>query len=107
MGDTYVQVTERQVRLVSAHGDQACVSTWDAPEGALITSVAANETQVLVATGKGSLVYLEVDGGAQTLTQQGAADMGAEVACLDLTPLAAGKGGAWKEGGGGGGEGGG
>ena len=41
--------------------------------------------QVLVATGQGNLVYLEVEGGK--LKQAAHHKLEVEVACLDLTPI--------------------
>jgi DNA damage-binding protein 1 len=43
-------------------------------------------TQVVLATGEGNLVYLEVRGGA--IEQKGHVKLDAEVSCVDASPLA-------------------
>ncbi|CAI5964736.1 unnamed protein product, partial [Closterium sp. NIES-64] len=82
--DQIVQVTASELRLVNAHTLQQ-VTEWRAPAGASINVATANLSQVLLATGGGTLVYVEV--GEGTLTERTHVTLEHEIACLDVTPI--------------------
>ncbi|CAI5489016.1 unnamed protein product [Closterium sp. Naga37s-1] len=82
--DQIVQVTSSELRLVNAHTLQQ-VTEWRAPAGASINVATANLSQVLLATGGGTLVYVEV--GEGTLTERTHVTLEHEIACLDVTPI--------------------
>ncbi|CAH2078400.1 unnamed protein product [Thlaspi arvense] len=78
-----VQVTSNSVRLVSST-TRALRNKWDAPAGFTINVATANASQVLLATGGGHLVYIEIGDG--TLTEVKHAQLEYEVSCLDINP---------------------
>ncbi|TMW57264.1 hypothetical protein Poli38472_003189 [Pythium oligandrum] len=84
-GDTWLQVTETEMRVVDSHNFSVC-STWSPPTGARITVASGNPTQVVAATSGGTLVYLEVEN--RQLVEKAQVKMDYEIACVDLTPLA-------------------
>lgn len=94
--DHLVQVTSSAVRLVDCSSLQL-VGCWSPPAGSAISVAAGSPTQVVVAVGGGQLVYLEVaaegadggGGGGVELREVARATLGAEVACVDITPLGA------------------
>ncbi|KAJ6751740.1 hypothetical protein OIU85_002189 [Salix viminalis] len=79
-----VQVTSSSVRLVSST-TRELRQEWNAPSGFSINVATANATQVLLATGGGHLVYLEIGDG--TLTQAKHAQLECEISCLDINPI--------------------
>ncbi|KAI5604929.1 hypothetical protein BDE02_01G318600 [Populus trichocarpa] len=79
-----VQVTSSSVRLVSST-TRELRQEWNAPSGYSINVATANATQVLLATGGGHLVYLEIGDG--TLTQAKHAQLECEISCLDINPI--------------------
>jgi DNA damage-binding protein 1 len=58
---------------------------WDAPAGFSVNVATANASQVLLATGGGHLVYLEIGDG--TLTEVKHVLLEYEVSCLDINPI--------------------
>lgn len=82
--DHMVQVTAEGVRLMAAPSG-TLQDEWLPPSGLQINIASASPTQVLVATGQGNLVYLEVERGK--LKQAAHHKLEIEVACLDLTPI--------------------
>eukprot|EP00240_Pyramimonas_obovata_P000173 CAMPEP_0118957844 /NCGR_PEP_ID=MMETSP1169-20130426/62317_1 /TAXON_ID=36882 /ORGANISM="Pyramimonas obovata, Strain CCMP722" /LENGTH=1091 /DNA_ID=CAMNT_0006905945 /DNA_START=129 /DNA_END=3404 /DNA_ORIENTATION=- len=82
--DQLVQVTCGSLRLVSASTRQL-VASWAPPSGFQINIAAANNTQVLLATGGGNLVYLEI--GPGSLTEVKAVQLAQEISCLDINPI--------------------
>ena len=61
-GDMAVQVTSASVRLINATS-LALLSEWKSPAAAQINVAACNQTQVVLATGGGRLVYIEIQAG--------------------------------------------
>ncbi|GJP48061.1 hypothetical protein CLOM_g7334 [Closterium sp. NIES-68] len=82
--DQIVQVTSSELRLVDAHSLQQ-VADWKAPAGVSINVATANLSQVLLATGGGTLVYVEV--GEKSLTEKAHVTLEHEIACLDVSTL--------------------
>eukprot|EP00271_Cylindrocystis_brebissonii_P010251 TRINITY_DN26392_c0_g1_i1.p1 TRINITY_DN26392_c0_g1~~TRINITY_DN26392_c0_g1_i1.p1 ORF type:complete len:1092 (+),score=241.19 TRINITY_DN26392_c0_g1_i1:211-3486(+) len=82
--DQLVQVTSTSLRLINALTLQQ-TSEWRAPEGSAINVAASNASQVLLATGGGSLFYFEIGAGA--LEEKQSVKLEFEVACLDVSPL--------------------
>ncbi|KAK1280307.1 DNA damage-binding protein 1 [Acorus gramineus] len=79
-----VQVTANAVRLVSSSSRQL-LHQWVAPTGFSINVATANATQVLLATGGGKLVYLEIGDGK--LTEVKHVTLEYEISCLDINPI--------------------
>ncbi|XVF45973.1 hypothetical protein PTKIN_Ptkin02bG0250700 [Pterospermum kingtungense] len=79
-----VQVTSSSVRLVSSISRELR-DEWSAPSGYSVNVATANATQVLVATGGGHLVYLEIGDGK--LTEIKHAQLDYEISCLDINPI--------------------
>uniref|UniRef100_A0A2N9H817 Cleavage/polyadenylation specificity factor A subunit N-terminal domain-containing protein n=1 Tax=Fagus sylvatica TaxID=28930 RepID=A0A2N9H817_FAGSY len=79
-----VQVTSSSVRLVSSTSRELR-NEWNAPSGYSINVATANATQVLLATGGGHLVYLEIGDGV--LTEVKHAQLEYEISCLDINPI--------------------
>ena len=79
-----VQVTEKSMRLVSC-SMKTLVKEWSPPGGERITVVAGNPRQILLAVGKSTLVYLRVEKG--DLTEVARAEIGHEIACLNVCVL--------------------
>ncbi|XP_044479397.1 DNA damage-binding protein 1-like [Mangifera indica] len=79
-----VQVTSSSVRLVSSTSRELR-NEWKAPAGYSVNVATANATQVLLATGGGHLVYLEIGDG--TLTEVKHAQLEYEISCLDINPI--------------------
>ncbi|XVE94238.1 hypothetical protein REPUB_Repub01dG0264300 [Reevesia pubescens] len=79
-----VQVTSSNVRLVSSLSRELR-DEWNAPSGYSVNVATANATQVLLATGGGHLVYLEIGDGK--LTQVKHAQLEYEISCLDINPI--------------------
>ncbi|GMI74364.1 damaged DNA binding protein 1A [Hibiscus trionum] len=79
-----VQVTSSSVRLVNSVSREL-LNEWNAPSGYSVNVATANATQVLLATGGGHLVYLEIGDG--TLTEVKHAQLEYEISCLDINPI--------------------
>ncbi|XP_062160376.1 DNA damage-binding protein 1-like isoform X2 [Alnus glutinosa] len=79
-----VQVTSSSVRLVSSTSRELRYE-WNAPSGFSINVATTNATQVLLATGVGHLVYLEIGDGI--LTEVKHAQLEYEISCLDINPI--------------------
>ncbi|KAJ0018028.1 hypothetical protein Pint_11070 [Pistacia integerrima] len=79
-----VEVTSCSVRLVSSTSRELRTE-WKAPAGYSVNVATANATQVLLATGGGHLVYLEI--GEGTLTEVKHAQLEYEISCLDINPI--------------------
>ncbi|CAA7054607.1 unnamed protein product [Microthlaspi erraticum] len=79
-----VQVTSNSVRLVSST-TRELRNKWEAPAGFTVNVATANASQVLLATGGGHLVYLEIGDG--TLTEVKHELLEYEVSCLDINPI--------------------
>ncbi|GLT67385.1 hypothetical protein SLA2020_396990 [Shorea laevis] len=79
-----IQVTSSSVRLVHSMS-RVLQNEWNAPSGYSINVATANATQVLLATGGGHLVYLEIGDGI--LTEVKHAQLEYEVSCLDINPI--------------------
>ncbi|XP_022762657.1 DNA damage-binding protein 1a-like isoform X2 [Durio zibethinus] len=79
-----VQVTSSSVRLVSSTSRELR-HEWNAPSGYSVNVATANATQVLLATGVGHLVYLEIGDGK--LTQVKHAQLEYDISCLDINPI--------------------
>ncbi|KAJ8627269.1 hypothetical protein MRB53_020576 [Persea americana] len=79
-----VQVTASSVRLVSSTSREL-LNEWKAPQGFSVNVATANASQVLLATGGGHLVYLEIGNGL--LTEVKHAKLEYEISCLDINPI--------------------
>ncbi|KAM7270364.1 hypothetical protein ACFE04_029578 [Oxalis oulophora] len=79
-----VQVTSSSVRLVSST-TRELRDEWNAPSEYSINVATANATQVLLATGGGHLVYLEIGDGKLLETKH--AQLEYEISCLDINPI--------------------
>ncbi|KAL9270792.1 DNA damage-binding protein 1-like protein [Drosera capensis] len=79
-----VQVTSSSVRLVSSVSRELR-NEWKAPAGYSINVATANASQILLATGGGHLVYLEVGDGV--LNEAKHAQLEYEISCLYLSPI--------------------
>ncbi|CAN6454562.1 unnamed protein product [Victoria cruziana] len=79
-----VQVTSGCVRLVNSL-TRELVNEWKSPSGFSINVATANATQVLLATGGGHLVYLEVGNG--TIMEVKHMQLEYEISCLDINPI--------------------
>ncbi|CAI0545441.1 unnamed protein product [Linum tenue] len=79
-----VQVTSSSVRLVSST-TRELRNEWNAPSGYSINVATANASQVLLATGGGNLVYLEIGDGV--LTEVKHTQLEYEISCLDINPI--------------------
>ncbi|XAR59373.1 hypothetical protein NMG60_11015195 [Bertholletia excelsa] len=79
-----VQVTSSSVRLISST-TRELRNEWKAPSGYSVNVATANATQVLLATGGGHLVYLEIGDGI--LTEVKHAQLEHDISCLDINPI--------------------
>ncbi|KAK8567775.1 hypothetical protein V6N13_105725 [Hibiscus sabdariffa] len=79
-----VQVTSSSVRLVSSISRELR-DEWNAPSGYSVNVATANATQILIATGGGHLVYLEIGDGK--LREVEYAQLEYEISCLDINPI--------------------
>eukprot|EP01018_Ginkgo_biloba_P003844 Gb_36569 [translate_table: standard] len=82
--DQLVQATSSSLRLVKA-SSRKLLSEWKVPSGFSVNVAMANATQVLLATGGGNLVYLEIGDG--TLTEVKHIQLEYEISCLDINPI--------------------
>lgn len=81
--DQLVQVTANSVRLVSST-TRELLHEWNAPSGYSVNVATANASQVLLATGGGHLVYLEIGNGK--LAEVKHVQLDYEISCLDINP---------------------
>lgn len=79
-----LQATSTSLKLVAAASGQL-VNEWSAPPEHSINVTCANASQVLLATGGGNLVYLEVESGK--LQEKKHVKLEYEISCLDISPL--------------------
>ncbi|KAJ6836683.1 DNA damage-binding protein 1a [Iris pallida] len=84
VNDQLVQVTANSVRLVSSTSREL-LNHWTAPSGFSVNVATANASQVLLATGGGHLVYLEI--GIGSLTEVKHIQLEHEISCLDINPI--------------------
>ncbi|KAM0860241.1 hypothetical protein ACQ4PT_046665 [Festuca glaucescens] len=84
INDLLMQVTANSVRLVSCTSREL-VDQWNAPEGFSVNVASANASQVLLATGGGHLVYLEIRDAK--LVEVKHAQLEHEISCVDLNPV--------------------
>ncbi|KAG6419373.1 hypothetical protein SASPL_121593 [Salvia splendens] len=82
--DQLVQVTSSTVRLVSST-TRELRNEWFAPEGYSINVATASVTQVLLATGGGHLIYLEIGDGV--LREVKHIQLEYDISCLDINPI--------------------
>ncbi|OAY75001.1 DNA damage-binding protein 1a [Ananas comosus] len=82
--DQLVQVTAISVGLVSST-TRELLDQWNAPAGFSVNVAAANASQVLLATGGGHLVYLEI--GNAKLVEVKHIQLEYEISCLDINPI--------------------
>lgn len=90
--DQFLQVTASGVRLVDSMTQQLAAQ-WEPDGGERITVAAASPSQLVVAVGGRTLVYLEL--GEGSVTEKGRLQLEADIACLDITPSGAVAGGAY------------
>ncbi|KAL3498131.1 hypothetical protein ACH5RR_040863 [Cinchona calisaya] len=79
-----LQVTSNSVRLVSSTSKEL-QHEWFAPVGFSLNIATANATQVLLATGGGHLLYLEI--GDRVLTEVMQTQLEYDISCLDINPI--------------------
>ncbi|KAJ8548958.1 hypothetical protein K7X08_030924 [Anisodus acutangulus] len=79
-----VQITSNSVRLISSTS-RDLKNEWFAPAGYSVNVATANATQVLLATGGGHLVYLEIGDGV--LNEVKYAKLDYDISCLDINPI--------------------
>lgn len=84
INDQLVQVTASSVRLVSSTSREL-LDQWTAPADFSVNVATANASQVLLATGGGHLVYLEIGNGK--LTEVKHIQLEYEISCLDINPI--------------------
>eukprot|EP00736_Rhodelphis_marinus_P012711 Rmarinus@m.8546 len=84
LSDQIVQVTHKRVRLLSCTTLQ-CVNEWTPPEGMNINVADGNSCQLLLATGGGNVVYIEIEDGK--LAEKGHHRLDSEVSSLSINPL--------------------
>ncbi|KAH8952399.1 hypothetical protein BDL97_09G083300 [Sphagnum fallax] len=82
--DQLVQVTASALLLVDAKTRRQ-LTEWKAPLAISINVATANASQVLLATGGGNLVYIEI--GQGTLTEVKHVQLEYEISCLDINPV--------------------
>ncbi|WOL16215.1 DNA damage-binding protein 1 [Canna indica] len=82
--DQLVQVTANSVRLVSST-TRELLHEWNAPSGYSVNVATASASQVLLATGGGHLVYLEISD--KKLVEVKHVQLEYEISCLDINPI--------------------
>ncbi|KMZ57778.1 DNA damage-binding protein 1 [Zostera marina] len=82
--DQIVQVTSNSVRLVSSI-NRNLLDVWNSPVGYSVNVATANATQILLATGGGHLVYLEIGNGK--LYQIKVTKLEYDISCLNINPI--------------------
>eukprot|EP01027_Heterolobosea_sp_BB2_P002893 GEZU01004339.1.p1 GENE.GEZU01004339.1~~GEZU01004339.1.p1 ORF type:complete len:703 (-),score=229.06 GEZU01004339.1:788-2896(-) len=83
-GDCWVQVTDKAIRLVDCTTLEL-VHHWNPPPGMSINVASINPTQIVVATGGGNLVYIEIRD--MQLVEVKHVKLEFEISCLDINPL--------------------
>ncbi|KAJ3708399.1 hypothetical protein LUZ61_012104 [Rhynchospora tenuis] len=84
INDQLVQVTSNAVRLVSSTSREL-LDQWNAPAGFSVNVATANASQVLLATGGGNLVYIEIR--ESKLVEVKHIQLEYEISCLDINPI--------------------
>ncbi|KAJ3679366.1 hypothetical protein LUZ60_017377 [Juncus effusus] len=79
-----IQVTSNAVRLVSST-TRELLDQWNAPAGFSVNVATANASQVLLATGGGNLVYIEIR--ESKLLEVKHVQLEYEISCLDINPI--------------------
>ncbi|KAJ7544909.1 hypothetical protein O6H91_09G098400 [Diphasiastrum complanatum] len=82
--DQLVQITASALKLVDA-SSRRLLNEWRAPQGVSINVATANASQVLLATGGGNLVYIEI--GRESLKELKHIQLEYEISCLDINPV--------------------
>eukprot|EP00250_Pteridium_aquilinum_P005894 c15914_g1_i1 orf=464-3730(-) len=82
--DQLIQVTASCLRLVDASSRRQ-LHEWKAPPGLSINVATASSSQVLLATGGGHLVYIEI--GRGLLMEMKHIQLEYEISCLDINPV--------------------
>lgn len=82
--DQLIQITASSLRLVNA-ASRSQRTEWKAPPGLSINVATASSSQVLLATGGGNLVYLEIGDGE--LFESKHVQLEYEISCLDINPV--------------------
>uniref|UniRef100_A0A6S8VTF1 DNA damage-binding protein 1 n=1 Tax=Chaetoceros debilis TaxID=122233 RepID=A0A6S8VTF1_9STRA len=82
-----VQVHPAGVRLIT----KGTTKQWDCPGLKRIECASANESQVIIALAGGALIYFELDPESGNLAEKTTVDMGADVSCLDVGTVQAGR----------------
>ena len=82
-----VQVHPSGVRLITA----GRAKQWDCPGLKQIECASANESQVMIALAGGEIIYFELDPNSGDLREMFTKDMGADVSCLDVGMVQAGR----------------
>ena len=78
----YIQVTDREIRVVNSQGI-AC--SWRHQDGRAIVAAAGNPSQIAAATDDGFIYVLGLENGQ--LTQLGQIKVGSDISCLDVSIL--------------------
>ena len=86
-----VQVCPGGVRHIRRVNNQVNVSQWSVPGIKKIECASANESQILIALAGGELFYFELDPMSGNLVEALTRDVGTDVCCLDVGPVAKGK----------------
>lgn len=60
---------------------------WSPPEGKVIIAASGNDTQIVVATSEGNLVYIDI--AADSFKEVAHTTIEGEVSCLDISPIGA------------------
>ncbi|PSC68559.1 DNA damage-binding 1 [Micractinium conductrix] len=82
--DQFLQVTATSARLVDCNTQQMAAE-WQPGAAGRITVAAANPTQLVLAVGGRTLVYLEL--GEGEIVEKARVELESDIACLDVTPL--------------------
>ncbi len=82
-----VQVHPNGVRLIT----KGITKQWDCPGLKRIECASANESQVIIALAGGALYYFELDPVSGNLAEKKTVEMGADVSCLDVGTVQAGR----------------
>lgn len=78
------QVTATSVRLIDSMTQQLAAQ-WEPGAAGRITLASASPTQLVVAVGGATLVYLEL--GEGQISEKGRLQLDSDIACLDITPV--------------------
>lgn len=85
--DALVQVHPNGIRHIRA---DKRINEWRTPRGKNIVKCAVNQRQVVVALAGGDLIYFELDA-TGALVESEKVELGQEVACLEISPIVAGR----------------